>query len=351
MELINITNLNSYIDGLDDKLDWGVEYHAQIYREVAQQKDIKDALNILDNRIKHWFIRGGSMSPDWQLSTEIAVNELKRFNYCLPDMAEDSKLKDVIEVIKPLGQIKRVSSGNENFMPVSKILNFLFPGLFPKIDTYWIKDVCLRKMNNNLTRKRFITSGPTDLQQYREYLLFASEQAYDNKVIGALESILGIKTPYAVAFEYCLLGYCRQEIIEKLSGKQPQRISRKTGTPSLKIPKNPGQYGIGFHRNWLNHEEFRLVFDQMREAIKMIGARLEEIPVQSYVSYKFNGKPVGWIKVYRKSIEIGTYSAGIGTYSADENAKDLVLRVRSLRDDYSDIIKNMEKYYLSCVNG
>ena len=344
MELINIINLNSYIDGLDDKLDWEVEYHAQIYREVAQQKDIKDALNILDNRIKHWFIRGGRMSPDWQLSTEITANELKRLNYCLPDMAEDSKLKDVIEVIKPLGQIKRVSSGNENFMPASKILNFLFPGLFPKIDTYWIKDVCLRKVDNNLTRKRFITSGPTDLQQYREYLLYASEQVYDNKVIGALESILGINTPYAVAFEYCLLGYCHQEISERLNGIQPQRKSKKTGTPSLKDPKNQDQYDIRFHRNWLNPEKLRLVFDQMREAIKMIGSRLEENPVYSYVGYKFKGKLVGWILVYRNSIEIGTYSA-------DENRQEIKLRVRSLRDDYSEVIKKMEKYYLFCING
>jgi hypothetical protein len=344
MELIHITNLNSYIDGLDDKLGWEVEYHAQIYREVAQQKDIKDALNILDNRIKHWFIRGGWMSPDWQLSTEIAANELKRFNYCLSDMADDSKLKDVIEIIKPLGQIKRVSSGNENFMPASKILNFLFPGLIPKIDTYWIKDVCLRKMNNNLTRKRFVTSGPTDLQQYREYLLYASEHVYNNKVIGALESILGINTPYAVAFEYCLLGYCHQEILEKLSGNRPQRKSKKSGTPSLKDPKKPSQYDIWFHRNWLNHEELRLVFDQMRNDIKIIGARLEEIPVYSYVGYKFKGKLVGWILVYRNSIEIGTYSV-------DENRQEIKLRIGSLGDDYSEIIKKMEKYYLFCVNG
>ena len=94
-----------------------------------------------------------------------------------------------------------------------------------------------------------------------------------------------------------------------------------------------------------------MVFDQMREAIKMIGARLEENPVYSYVGYKFENQLVGWIKVYRKSIEIGTYSAEISTYSADENAQDLVLRVRSSRDDYSKIIKNMEKYYLSCING
>ncbi|MFC2053477.1 hypothetical protein ACFLV7_04145 [Chloroflexota bacterium] len=344
MELINITNLNRYIDGLADKLDWGVEYHAQIYREVAQQKDTIDALNILDNRIKHWFIRGGRMSPDWKLSTKIAANELKRLNYCLPDMAEDSKLKEVIEIIKPLGQIKRVRSGNENFMPASKILNFLFPELFPKIDTYWIKDICLRKVNNILARKRFITSGPTDLQQFREYLLFASEQDYNDVVIGALESILGINTPYAVAFEYCLLGYCHQEISEVLNRDKSQKMSKKTVSPASMNRNNNNQFDIPFHRNWLNHEELRLVFDQMREAIKMIGARLEENPVYSYVGYKFENQLVGWILVYRNSIEIGTYSAY-------ENRQEVKLRVRSLRDDYSEIIKKMEKYYLFCVNG
>ena len=116
------------------------------------------------------------------------------------------------------------------------------------------------------------------------------------------------------------------------------------GTLSLKDPKNPGQYDIRYHRNWLNLEELRLVFDQMREAIKMIGAGLEENTVKSYVGYKFKGKLVGWILVYCNSIEIGTYSA-------DENRQEIKLRVGPFRDDYSEIIKKMEKYYLFCVNG
>jgi len=344
MELINTTNLNSYIDGLADKLDWGIEYYAEIYREAAQQQDIKDALNILDNRIKHWFIRGGEMRSDWKLITKIAADELKQLNYCLPDLAEESKLIEVIDIIKPLGQIKMVKSGFENFMPASKILNFIFPELLPKIDTYWIKDVCLRKVNRNLFSKRFKTSGRTDLQQYREYLLFASEQTYDEVVIGALESIIGIKTPYAVAFEYCLLGYCHQEISEIIKGGKSQRISKNTVTLDSTDLKNNRQYDIQFHRNWLNYEELRLVFDQMREAIKMIGEGLEETPVYSYINYKFKGIIIGRIKVSRKFIEISTYSV-------DENAQNLLLRVKSSRDDYSEVIKNMEKYYLFCVNG
>jgi len=281
------------------------------------------------------------MSHDWKKVTENAIIQIQQLNYDLPDLVESSKLSDVIDVMKPLGQIKRVKSGNENFMPASKFLNFIFPSLIPKIDTYWIKGVCLRKINSNLYWKRFSTSGPIDIQQYKDYLQFASQQDYDDGVLINLEQAIGIKDAYAVAFEYCLLGFSRDEILEPLKPERKDAVMSKekpnkflSSTESRKVYSN--LYDIVYHRNWINSESLRLVFDKMREDMKSISDKLEENPVKSYLGYKYRGYLVSWILVYRNSIEIGTYNL---------NGTEIKKRVRSKSEDYSDIIKKTREYF------
>jgi hypothetical protein len=281
------------------------------------------------------------MSPGWKRVTKKAIIQIQQLNYNLPDLAIPSKLNEVIDVLKPTGKIKRVKSGNENFMPASKILNFIFPGLIPKIDTYWIKGVCLKKLNKHLSWRRFITSGPTDINQYKEYLQFASEQVYDDGVLTKLEHAIGIKDAYAVCFEYCLLGFSRDEILDLLNtGTKDEVMAEEksnkfvSSSESKKASTNP--YDVVYHRNWINSESLRLVFDKMREDMKSISDRLEENPVKSYLGYKYRGNLVSWILVYRNSIEIGTYNL---------NGAEVKKRVMNKSDYYSDIIKKTSEYF------
>ncbi len=212
MDIVNLSNLDAYLFEIADRLGWGVDYHAQIYKDVGKQKVVDDALDILEARVVPWFIRNGWMHSNWRAMMKTSLVELNSLGHVLPDLEDKKKLQEALDNVEPLGQIKQVSSGASNFVGPSKLLNFLYPQLFPKIDVFWVKDVCLRKVNEQTGDNRFSISGPVDIDQFQQWLEFGAEQKYDQKVLAKLEKFIGIKNAYAIAFEYCLLVYCKDEI-------------------------------------------------------------------------------------------------------------------------------------------
>jgi hypothetical protein len=217
MTLINNQNLEAYANDIVDKLNWSLTEHSKLYHDVLQQEDIGKAFGVLEKGVLPWFTRKGRITSNWRDLVEDAVKELRCLNYNLPELSDKGKLNEVANMLAPLGYLKVLRSGSENYVGASKILNFFFPGLIPKIDLFWVKDVCLRKVNRVYPLKeRFRISGFTDLQQYKAYLRFASEQDYEPNVLNSLEQRIGVKDAYAVVFEYCLLGFSRQEILAKL---------------------------------------------------------------------------------------------------------------------------------------
>jgi hypothetical protein len=216
MTITNTINLNAYITNIASELNWDINNHKQIYSRILEEKDIEKRLDTLKVKVFPWFMRNGEIDMNWRLLIKKAVKELNSFNYNLSELRDYDKLEKVLNILKPVGTIKKTKSGKENYMVSSKLLNFFFPNLIPKIDLYWIKDVCLRKVNNSrLFPEQFRISGPTDLQQYSMYLRFGALQNYDNSVLSEVEHAIGVQDAYAVAFEYCLLGFSKQEILEK----------------------------------------------------------------------------------------------------------------------------------------
>lgn len=216
MNLVSVDNLNNYLNQIAHELGWDVQIHRKVYNDVFKAQNIDLALDVLENRVFHWFIRNGRIVDNWRPMIKNAVQGIKEYNYKLPDLQNKNTLGQIVKVIKPLGKIKETKSKNENYMVASKILNFLFPDLFPKIDSYWIKGVCLRKVNeSDIYSNKFRISSNTDLWQYSQYLKFAAQQDYGEALLLTLENYIGIKNAYAVAFEYCLLGFSKNEILEK----------------------------------------------------------------------------------------------------------------------------------------
>lgn len=222
MNIITVQHLSNYTDDIANRLNWLVSHHAKIYKKVSknisQGASLDKSLDFLEESIFSWFTRKGSISPNWRNIILTATKKLQDLEINLPDLNNQTNLTKVIYILKPLGQVKILKSKRNNYMPASKILNFIFPQLIPKIDWYWIKDVCLRKVNTQLSKgKLFRMSQLTSIEDYGAYLQFAANQTYDPLVMTKLEEQIGIKNAYAVAFEYCLLGFYQIEIHKKLS--------------------------------------------------------------------------------------------------------------------------------------
>lgn len=217
MDFINPTNLDNYIEYVSIALDWPAEEHKKLYKlwmDCTESYE-DNALTELGETVLGWrsVMRGGSMDKNWLPQMKTAVNKIKRQNFTLIDMDDPKKLDEVIRTIAPLGQIKKTSSDRDNYMVASKILNFIFPELFPKIDQAWIINVCLSGINAlNIYDEKFYPSNRSSLEQYRKYLKFGADHQYDEQMLSKLNKEIGVHEAYAVAFEYCLLGSFKDEI-------------------------------------------------------------------------------------------------------------------------------------------
>jgi predicted transport protein len=108
---------------------------------------------------------------------------------------------------------------------------------------------------------------------------------------------------------------------------------------TLPVIEEPISKPLGFddHREYITVDSLKLLFDRMREQIKSISDEIEEYVTQSYVGYKFRGRQFAWIRVYRRSIEIGAHIIDENKALLDYDGK----RIESDVDDYSDTLEKI----------
>ena len=213
-----VTDLNffRYVKRTSKILGWDVPTHGRIYRSVSTNH-IEKSLDVIEEKVWPWFARNGCPAPNWRKLVTEAVTRIQPLKYDLLDMRNDSRREQIIDILRPLYQIKNIKS--TNYMPCSKVLHFFFPELIIKVDTAWIKNVCFRKLKQE-GGYEFRVSGPVSLEEYDILLKWAANFDYD----------FG---PYAMAFEWCLLGYCDREIREKKRCSTTKKGSDWRGAKAL----------------------------------------------------------------------------------------------------------------------
>ena len=108
---------------------------------------------------------------------------------------------------------------------------------------------------------------------------------------------------------------------------------------TLPIVEEPISKPLGFddHREYITVDSLKLLYDRMREGIRNISNQVEEYVTQSYVGYKFRGRQFAWIRVHRKSIDIGAHIIDENKQLLDYDSK----RIEIDTEDYSEILEKI----------
>lgn len=220
MSIVTPQNLSKFIDEVAPKLEWDVFKHKRIYQSVTAQSNMNERLDVVEKNVFPWIQRNGVIDSDWRNSITEAVNRIQLLQANLPNLGLKER-SDLMQILNHLTNLKKTKRNRANLMPASKILHFFFPSLIPKIDGDWIQNICLRKVNHHsLFSAHFRVSGSIGPKLYTSYLTFGASQNYGPEVMRQVYDTINVKDAYAVAFEYCLLGFCGDEIIRlKDSGK------------------------------------------------------------------------------------------------------------------------------------
>ena len=130
-------------------------------------------------------------------------------------------------------------------------------------------------------------------------------------------------------------------VIEDSTGKKGITYHQIT-LPKLDVPSDR-LTTIQDHRDYLNKEELKPIFDGMRKAITEIFNDVAEYVTGNYLGYKFKGRQIAWIECHKNSIDIGSHIIDEKFQLLDYDR----IRVESKKDDYQPIIEKIAKSYVN----
>ena len=112
--------------------------------------------------------------------------------------------------------------------------------------------------------------------------------------------------------------------------------------PSIDPPPSK-PLSIDDHREYLQKETLKIIFDKLRDGIKNIGNEIDEYPTQGYVGYKFKGRQFAYIRPRRKSIELGAHIIDDDKQLLDYDGYIVETDI----DDYGEHFKKIESSFVN----